>query len=112
MKTRITTLVLMGLVGLSTASGQSPPVHSLKTYRNPLLPEREMADPDVIRFNGKYFLYATSDTRGYEVFASDDLVNWRRQGWAFEDPRGGAWAPDVFHDKRDGKFYLYYPDSK
>jgi beta-xylosidase len=30
----------------------------------------------------------------------------------FDDPRGGAWAPDVFHYSRgDGKFYLYYTDD-
>jgi beta-xylosidase len=74
--------------------------------------EREMADPDVIRVKGQYFLYATSNTRGYEVFQSDDLVHWQRKGWAFEDPRGGAWAPDVFNNERgDRNFYLYYTDN-
>jgi beta-xylosidase len=30
----------------------------------------------------------------------------------FDDPRGGAWAPDVFHHARgDRKFYLYYTDN-
>jgi beta-xylosidase len=30
----------------------------------------------------------------------------------FDDPRKGAWAPDVFHHARvDGKFYLYYTDN-
>lgn len=54
----------------------------------------------------------TSTTRGYEVFVSDDLVHWERKGRAFDDPRGGDWAPDVFHNQRgDGKFYLYYTDS-
>ena len=35
--------------------------------------------------------------------------NCRRRGKAraFSDPRGGDWAPEVFHNKRgDGKFYL------
>src|SRR5437868_3086829 len=80
--------------------------NAAKTYHNPLLPERSMADPDVIRVNGHYFLYATSDTRGYEVLESDDLVHWDLKGWAFKDPRGGAWAPDVFKNERgDQKFY-------
>ena len=71
-----------------------------------------MADPDVIRANGHYFLYATSDTRGYEAWQSDDLVHWQLKGWAFKDPRGGAWAPDVFNNARgDHKFYLYYTDT-
>src|SRR5688572_22365606 len=35
-----------------------------KTYRNPLLPEIDMADPHVIRVDGKYYLYATSHGKG------------------------------------------------
>jgi beta-xylosidase len=47
--------------------------------------------------------------KGYEVFVSKDLVHWELKPQVFTDPRGGAWAPDVFHDvKGDGKFYLYY----
>jgi len=90
-------------------AGTRPPA---RTYRNPLLPDREMADPFVLRVDGKYYLYATTDSRGYEVFVSDDLVHWERKARAFTDPRGGAWAPEVFHNKRgDGKFYLYYTDN-
>jgi xylan 1,4-beta-xylosidase len=83
-----------------------------KTYRNPLLPDWEIADPFVLRVDKKYYLYPTSDARGYEVFVSDDLVHWERKARAFRDPRGGDWAPEVFHHKRgDGKFYLYYTDN-
>ena len=83
-----------------------------KTYRNPLLPDREIADPFVLRVDGKYYLYPTTDARGYEVFVSDDLVHWERKARVFNDPRGGDWAPEVFHNKRgDGKFYLYYTDN-
>jgi beta-xylosidase len=40
-------------------------------------------------------------------------VHWKSKGYAFKDPRGGAWAPDLFHNTRgDGKFYLYYTDSE
>jgi beta-xylosidase len=82
-----------------------------RTYRNPLLPDVEMADPDVIRVNGKYYLYATTDARGYQAFASDDLVHWELRGRAFVDPRGGDWAPEVLHYRGDQKFYLYYTDN-
>ena len=62
--------------------------------------------------DGKYYLYATTDSRGYEVFVSDDLVHWERKARVFTDPRGGDWAPEVFHNQRgDGKFYLYYTDT-
>jgi len=83
-----------------------------RTYRNPLLPAVSMADPHVIRVDSHYYLYATTHGRGYDVYVSDDLVNWTNRGRVFEDPRGGAWAPDVFHHRRgDGKFHLYYTDN-
>lgn len=85
---------------------------SLKTYRNPILADRDLADPDVLKVDNTYYLYPTSDGRGYEAFVSTNLVDWENKGRVFEDPRNGAWAPDVFHYKNgDGKFYLYYTDS-
>jgi xylan 1,4-beta-xylosidase len=79
------------------------------TYRNPLLPDVQMADPHVIKVDKTYYLYATTHTRAYEVFTSPDLVNWTLKTEVFNDPRRGLWAPDVFHDvEGNGKFYLYY----
>ncbi|HEY9171277.1 MAG TPA: glycoside hydrolase family 43 protein [Verrucomicrobiae bacterium] len=87
-------------------------VRPQRTYRNPLLPTVEMADPHVIKVGDTYYLYATTHTRGYDAYASKDLVHWENKGLAFDDPRRGAWAPDVFHHRRgDGKFYLYYTDN-
>src|SRR5947207_915704 len=86
-----------------------------KTYRNPIIADRTLADPDVIKVDNTYYLYATSSGRGYEVFVSTNLVDWKNKGWAFRDQRGGAWAPDVFYNSTtrggDGKLYLYYTDS-
>ncbi len=85
---------------------------SARTYRNPLLPGHVMADPFVLRVDKQYYLYATTDGRGYEAFVSGDLVNWESKGRAFNDPRGGDWAPEVFHHRGgDGNFYLYYTDT-
>ena len=120
MTAKINVLVLAALATFLAVSAE-PPTNSAKTpaktYRNPLLPDREIADPFVLRVEGMYYLYPTSDSRGFEVFVSSDLVHWVRKARAFKDPRGGDWAPEVFYNKRgDGKFYLYYtdnmPDSK
>jgi xylan 1,4-beta-xylosidase len=79
------------------------------TYRNPIIDARGAADPAVIRYQGKYYLYPTLDGRGYDVFVSEDLVHWERKPKCYRDVRGGMWAPDVFHDKHGtGKFFLYY----
>lgn len=103
---RFATLVLLILSVATTSFAEST------TYKNPLLTENNPADPDVIVHEGKYYMYATSHGRGYDVYVSSDLVNWRNEGLAFSDSRGGAWAPDLFHNLRgDGKFYLYYTDN-
>jgi beta-xylosidase len=108
-------LILAALAAGSAAHAQpaaSTNAAPAKTYRNPLLPDWEIADPFVLRVDKKYYLYPTSDTQGYEVFVSDDLVHWERKARAFTDPREGDWAPEVFCNRRgDGKFYLYYTDN-
>jgi beta-xylosidase len=115
MKTLMTVLFMVALASCCAVGAEpaTPPATApAKTYRNPLLPDREIADPFVLRVDGKYYLYPTSDSRGYEVFVSNDLVHWERKARAFRDPRGGDWAPEVFHNQRgDGKFYLYYTDN-
>jgi xylan 1,4-beta-xylosidase len=82
------------------------------TYKNPILTEDYPADPDVILVDGTYYLYPTTHGHGYDAWTSTDLVNWKPRGSVFKAPYGGAWAPDVFSNKRgDGRFYLYYTDS-
>lgn len=94
------------------AAGRAAEQPAESTYRNPILTEGSPADPHVIRVDGTYYLYATTHGRGYDVLTSRDLVHWEHKGRAFDDPRHGAWAPDVFHNARgDGKFYLYYTDN-
>ena len=74
-----TTILLLAALlprpGLCAEPATAPPKAPSKTYRNPLLPDVELADPFVLRVDGKYYLYPTSDARGYEVFVSDDLVH-------------------------------------
>jgi xylan 1,4-beta-xylosidase len=112
----LTITLLLGALLIQLGVGAEPAAAPAKarsrTYRNPLLPDREIADPFVLRVDNKYYLYPTSDGRGYEVFVSEDLVHWERKARVFDDPRGGDWAPEVFYNKRgDGKFYLYYTDT-
>lgn len=74
------------------------------TYQNPLIENH--ADPDILFYDGVYYLYATS--REYDVYSSQDLVNWTYRGKSL--PGGGwgvdkhYWAPDV--EYINGKFYM------
>jgi len=91
--------------GAETAAAPRPE----RTYRNPILERIGPADPHVLRHEGRYYLYPTTDGKGYDVFVSADLVHWEAKPKCYIDPRGGAWAPDVFHHATgDGRFYLYY----
>jgi len=91
----------------------SPDAAGARTYRNPIIDLMGPADPAVIRYDGVYYLYPTTDSRGYDVFVSEDLVHWDRRPKCYTDARGGVWAPDVFHHARgDGGFYLYYTANR
>lgn len=103
-------LVVSALFGaVAPAEAQTPQSQTKRTYRNPIIDRIGPADPHVLKHNGRYYMYPTTDGKGYDVFVSDDLVHWEQKPKCFTDPRGGMWAPDVFHHaKGDGKFYLYY----
>jgi beta-xylosidase len=94
-----------------------------KTYTNPVLVETfiikrkqpdnfngvlGIGDPTVLFHNGTYYLYPTGDNRGYDVYVSKDLVNWQKGPRVFRSSEPGVWAPDVFYNETDRKFYLYY----
>jgi len=91
---------------VSTTASALPDAHPAKTYMNPLpLPG---ADPTVLLYNGTYYLYATGNSRSFVVHTSTDLVHWEKGPEVLSPGRRALWAPDVFHNKKDGKFYLYY----
>lgn len=79
----------------------------------------QYADPDIAKFDGRYYLYPTTDGfthwsgTKFRVFSSDDLKFWHDEGvildlatddvpWAV----GSAWAPAIA--SRNGKYYYYF----
>lgn len=83
-----------------------------KTYTNPVIDEIGPADPCVVSYKGKYYLYPTGDNKSYHVYTSSDLVHWVKGRKVFQPGGVNVWAPDVFRDPHDGKFYLYYTADK
>lgn len=98
-------------------------IKKVETYTNPVLVETHIinrmapdnfsgvlgiGDPTVLFHEGKYYLYPTGDNHGYDVYISEDLVNWQKGPRIFQTVEPGVWAPDVFYDKKDHRFYLYY----
>ncbi len=106
-------------------------------YGNPLMTQRFSADPGVMEYNGRVYVYTTNDTLMYDnngqvtgctysiintlnCMSSADLVNWTDHGkipvagnsgiakWA-----GCSWAPHATHKTINGKekFFLYFANN-
>lgn len=70
-----------------------------------------LGDPFALRVDSTYYLYGTRSDRGFQVYASQDLVRWDSLGYAYTRPqdswgRRNFWAPEVFAHR--GKYYLTY----
>ena len=79
-------------------------------YTNPVARDGDFADPFVLRYNGRYYLYATNpDLR---CWSSSDLVTWQPEGATIGPdvfPGLVPFAPEVVYS--DGYFYLYTSPS-
>ena len=87
-------------------------VGAASTYTNPVIDEIGPADPTVVRVDETYYMYCTGDNTSYHVYTSPDLVHWTKGRKVFEPGPRNVWAPDVFRDPGDGRFYLYYTVNK
>lgn len=78
-------ILLSIAVVVATCGAQAPAAEPTKTFCNPLnldyglrkvaaQPSRHGADPVVVLYKDRYYLFSTWDRPGYRV--SDDLVNW------------------------------------
>ncbi|MBQ8302235.1 MAG: glycoside hydrolase family 43 protein [Clostridia bacterium] len=80
-------------------------------YQNPLMVG---ADPFVLNYNGKYYLYATNTDDGFRVYVSENMAEWRDMGYCLKkgDVIGERWfwAPEVM--EKDGKFYMVYTSEE
>ncbi len=77
------------------------------------------ADPDVLYYEGTYYLYVYAGNDGsniFRVYTSPDLVHFTQRNYIFNwDPyvysnANGktAWSPNVFYNESDGLFYLFF----
>ena len=73
----------------------------------------KIGDPQILLFEGRYYCYVTNCdhySEGFDVWVSDDLVNWGEQTECFHaiDSWGKShfWAPEVVY--HNGKFVMHY----
>ncbi|TQV67273.1 family 43 glycosylhydrolase [Exilibacterium tricleocarpae] len=112
--------LLAAVVGLFTSS---------VTADNPLVTHMYTADPTARVFNGRLYIFPSTDITckegfgnngfrmpSYNVFSSQDLNRWTDHGlivdqsevpWGVKDGFG-MWAPDVI--EKGGKYYFYFPN--
>jgi beta-xylosidase len=112
MKTLISVSFILGFF----ASCTFIPGHKTVTLNNPIIPGY-FADPSVVEFEGKYYLYATVDPWGADFLScwvSDDFANWtfHKLNWPTKEAcstnfsrENMVWAPSVI--KRGDSFYMY-----
>ncbi len=93
-----------------------------ETYTNPVGNISGIGDPFVLKDNGLYYMYCTSAPDvGFKVWTSENLVDWKEKGLAFNNNfpgngwgTGDFWAPEVIY--YDSVYYMVYstraPDGK
>jgi beta-xylosidase len=84
----------------------------------PALIDGYYADPHLTVFEGRFYIYPTTDgsdgwqATSFRAFSSEDLVEWTDHGVVFSLPedttwaREHAWAPAVA--EHGGRYFLYY----
>lgn len=114
----------------------SPAYKKFKEH-NPVMTQRYGADPYVLVYNGRVYLYMTGDDPVFDengevrentysniytinVVSSEDLVNWTDHGTIYAASYKGAaswgansWAPAAAYKNIDGKdrFFLYFANN-
>lgn len=79
------------------------------SFLNPIL---YGADPDIMFYNGTYYLYFTdtADMHIFQCYTSEDLVHWAGPHIIFHGEDGWGnneyMSPNVIH--KDGWFYMFY----
>ncbi len=131
---QVTEIFKSGVMGGDEAASQSAAAAAndvckaweskVSAMKNPFIKEHYAADPSARVFNGRVYVYASTDNappKGFtrmdhhRIYSTDDMVNWTDHGIALSTddvpwgrPEGGSlWAPDCM--ERDGKYYYYFP---
>ena len=105
------------------------------TYHNPCITQKFSADPGVMEYNGRIYVYSTQDGNlqtytpaknvyskitSLNIMSSADLVNWSDHGtYEIAGSKGvakwaaNAWAPTAAHKIINGRerFFLYFANN-
>ena len=93
---------------------------AIGTIKNPVI-KGYWADPQVAMFNGKFYIYPTTDGLAnwgatvFHAFSSADLATWKDEGIILDLAsiswgKTNAWAPGI--TVKNGTYYFYFCDAK
>lgn len=103
------------VLGLARSQAQQP----MANYKINMVLDQDFPDPTVIRYEGKYYAYATQAHNNgkmvnIQVAWSTDHEHWNYVGDALPQKPAWAsntqsfWAPDVFFDAKLKKFVMFF----
>ena len=93
-------LLAASMLGIAVAEDYQNPIPVV----NDQGVKMDAADPFVLRFNGRFYLYTTG-AEEIRVYESEDLVHWTFKGHCTRNGQGRiAYAPEVFYWR--GAFYM------
>ena len=107
-------IIIFAACNLKT-KGSSKNEQSKAVYDNSIGLVPNCADPYVLEYEGKYYLYGTGGRSGIMAYTSTDLANWSeaagaKNGYALDSTdvwgNRGFWAPEVY--RINNKFYMYF----
>ena len=103
---------------LSDVRLSAPAAEDGETYLNPISAVTVGADPDILYYNGTYYLYlyANSGNKLFMLYTSPDLVHFTRRDYVFpwdataysNVEAGSPWSPNVFYNAAEDLFYLTF----
>lgn len=113
---------------MSSATGMSTTGKSLSgEMERPYVPttplHRYCADPNLVIFDNRYFMYCTNDgfpewgSTTFSVYTSDDLACWEEhpildlESVPWWTRKGGAWAPSIVRNSAGNYVFYFVADS-
>ena len=69
-------------------------------------------DPNILYYNGTYYMTGTTAGDGFLGYSSTDLVHWTAESYIYHENASSSWARQDFwaaeQKYKDGKFYLFF----
>ncbi len=96
------------LLPMGAARAEAPALPDGITYENPMN-VFDIGDPFILPAEGRYYLFATGGTVGFNVWSSDDLQTFQDKQKALKAlpwAMGDYWAPEVY--AYDGKYVMLF----